>query len=116
MEDEKISLDRAVNDRNALQTMLEGRGWQVLMGIAEGQIGTRTNSIILRPLHETAAIYEQEFSKGEIAGIKLFQNMPQNAIDALSNDIVKEQRQQKAAKSDDNEVKDNESNSNRNAP
>lgn len=113
--EEKINLSQSVNDRHALRDMMESNGWAVLMGIAEGQTTSRSGGILLQPLQTGDAIYEQEFAKGEIAGIKLFQNMPQNAIEALTNDIATAQAAIAAKTNEDEEIDDG-TNSTRNAP
>lgn len=47
----------------------------------------RQNSLILVPLKKMSAVFEQEFGKGEVAGIKLFMKMTDAEIDSLEAEI-----------------------------
>lgn len=55
--------------------------WQILMKLAEEQIASRKNNLRLPVKLE--GIFEQEFAKGEMAGISLFCELPEIIITNL---------------------------------
>lgn len=82
-----------------LQDLVRSRGWVRLSSIAEAQVKTRTNNA-LKPLDQNSTPYQAEFLKGEIAGIRLFMQLPQIAIEALRQ----QQKEQEDASDDDSET------------
>lgn len=61
--------------------------WKLLMDIANNQLTTRTNEIILSPVLTLDATFHQEFTKGEVSGIKLFCRFPELLIESLNVEI-----------------------------
>jgi hypothetical protein len=62
-------------------------GFAWLLKVAEDQVKSRTEVIILTPLSGVDAALEQEYKKGEISGIKLFSELVDIRIDELERDI-----------------------------
>lgn len=75
-------------DYKALKNLLESRGWELLMKIAEAQILSRHGTILdqMRPGEE----YEREFLKGECSGIQTFKLLPETIVEQLERDLEKE--------------------------
>ena len=70
-----------------LQGLLKLASWHTLHALAQQQLTTRIDAVILNPASGADGVYAQEYMKGEIAGIKLFLQMPQLLIDQLQSDI-----------------------------
>ncbi len=88
MQDEtEQSLEELQRDQHALQELIEGRGWEVLMNIAEGQKRNRTNRVMLTTVNADYTVEAEQFEKGEVSGITLFQTMPDVALEGLEEDI-----------------------------
>ena len=85
MIEEVRSLDLAMNERGVLKELIESSGWKLLMEIAEAQVAVKRNQMNVPCTLEDFP--KQEFSKGEAAGIQLFQRMPLDAIEALTPEI-----------------------------
>ncbi len=77
--------------------------YKQLLKIAEEQIARRENEIILTPLKTHDAVFEQEFAKGEVSGIKLFTNMLPTMIETLESD-VEERLKKEQENADENDV------------
>lgn len=80
--------------RHALEVMLASPGWTVYSTIAQGQIDARRNGVILRPLTGMDAVLEQEFAKGECAGLMLAQSMVVTLLEQLTSAIEAEASQE----------------------
>lgn len=98
MSEERLSAEQLINDKQALKELMDSRGWRVLMEIADSQIAVR-GSWIFGPIPQDKVL-EQEFTKGELAGIKLFQSMPLDAIESLELDILQAQMDEVEEKTD----------------
>lgn len=61
-------------------SLVRSPGWAELREVALAQIATRQN-LNLGPIKDTSGIYEQEYRKGEVAGIQLFLSLPDIQID-----------------------------------
>jgi hypothetical protein len=83
-------LNEMMGERHALKQLMDSAGWAILMDIANGQLNSR-GPTVLGPM-PADRIYEIEFMKGEMAGIGLFQNMPENAIEGLRLEIQEERQ------------------------
>lgn len=82
-----------------LRSLQRTRGYARLMFIAEEQVKARTSNVILNALKCMDDVLEQEYKKGEIAGIQLIMEMTNTHILALESEI----------ESKLNEVKENDS-------
>lgn len=89
MEKQDRELQQMREQRHALRTLIESPEWKTLEDIGNGQIQHRINSIVLTPLAGADAVFEQEYKKGEVQGIKLFFSLPMTLIESLSEDIDK---------------------------
>ncbi len=85
IEEKPRSLDLAMNERGLLRELIASSGWKLLVEIAEAQVAVKRNQMNVPCTLE--AFPKQEFSKGEAAGIQLFQRMPFDAIEALTPEI-----------------------------
>jgi hypothetical protein len=65
-----------------LRGLVRSPAWDRLCEFAREQIANRQNEVNA-PLGDAGRIYQQEFMKGELAGIKLFTEMPQMIVDDL---------------------------------
>ena len=74
-------------ERLSLTQLLEQPGWRWLMKTADEQIHNRRQTFELTPLPNMDAIFEQEFKKGEISGIMLFQAIADHRIKELTEVI-----------------------------
>ena len=66
-----------------LRKLIKSPGWVQLLKIADAQIETRRRAIILSPLKAMDEVLEQEYAKGEIAGIMLFLSLPETWMQSL---------------------------------
>lgn len=88
--DDRIKSQRAREAQEELSGLraLQGhKGFQELLKIAQIQVDNRTQQIFLNPLKSLDAALEQEYSKGEVAGIKLFMEMTKIRIQDLEDEI-----------------------------
>ena len=81
-------LKEAREAANEFKEMMETAGWQRLKKIMDTQIEGRQNEILLQPVQDTHA---QEYSKGELHGIRLTMDIPRLAIE-LSKDLTEQAR------------------------
>lgn len=112
--EEKLpTYEEQVRDLHDLQELVESRGWALLMQAAEGQKKSRQHRVMLTPVSAEYPVGMEQFEKGEVAGIMLFQDLPHTAIEDLQV-AVEYARQQMEA--NDNEVNENGDGTERNAP
>lgn len=79
---------REVQEELALvRGLVKHAAWKQLMEIAGKQLTTRTDNVILIPVTGADACFGQEFMKGEIAGIRLFMNLPRILEEQLEDEI-----------------------------
>ena len=72
---------------DALRTLLASPGWGLLAEVIDQQVATRTDSIILKPLQGTDEALGQEFSKGEIAGLRLLRHLPDALVKMYEEEL-----------------------------
>ena len=77
----------------ALRQLLKSPGWELLVKHAQAQIQTRTDTVILTPLESTGKVTQQEFQKGEIAGMRLLIALPESLIETVKAILDKQQRE-----------------------
>lgn len=70
-----------------LTSLIAHPGYQFLMEVAQSQIETRINGIILTPLNTYDETLKQEYAKGEVAGIQLFKSLAEARVRDLSERI-----------------------------
>lgn len=64
-----------------LRHLLASEGWKVYCGVVEKQQTARLDGIVLTPLPGLDAALEQEYKKGEIAGMRMALQLPQALLD-----------------------------------
>lgn len=64
------------------QGLISLDAWERLMVVATGQVTSRV-PMLRQPISGVDAAFEQEFVKGEMAGIELFQNLPHTEVERL---------------------------------
>ncbi len=80
----QAQLKEAREAADEFKAMLETAGWKRLQAIMDAQQESRRNEILLQPVQDTHA---QEYSKGELHGIRLTMDIPKLAIE-LSKDLA----------------------------
>jgi len=86
---------REVQEELALvRGLIKHSAWGQLMEIASKQLTTRTDNIILVPVTGADACFGQEFMKGEIAGIRLFMNLPRILEEQLTDELAQMEKEQ----------------------
>ena len=101
-EQQELSRDdrlRALQEElSKLKSLQEHRGYLYFMEIAKAQRVIRTSTVLLNPLKTMDEVLEQEYKKGEIAGITLFENLVeirmtdiQQQLDEIAEEMKDEQ-------------------------
>lgn len=76
-EDEMPADERKARDAvRAFRELLASEGWRILKEVVEQQIKSRTDHIILTPRGDMKSEWDQEYKKGEVAGMKLVLEFP----------------------------------------
>lgn len=89
MEEERDPELRELQEElSKLNSLVKHPGYVDLLKIADQQIDARTQAVFLNPLKAMDEVLEQEFKKGEIAGIKLFREIVGIEIGRLEEDIA----------------------------
>ena len=70
-----------------MRKLLKSEGWARLREYAEAQIQTRRDDIELKPLEAMDQVLAEQFTKGEIAGIRHFVMMPENVVESLEAEL-----------------------------
>lgn len=76
-----------VADKRALEEMVQGPGWKLLMQTMKDQRDLRLGEYAFKPLDSADKIYAQEFIKGEVSGLALAMVTPEAMIQVLSQQI-----------------------------
>lgn len=71
----------------ALQGLTKSKGWEILVGLAQEQMTRRQNQILFTPIGDDWSTLQQEFTKGEVGGIRLFIAIPQMTIESLEMEL-----------------------------
>lgn len=58
--------------------------------MVEAQIQFRDGQVLRRPLSSTEKVYEQEFVKGEAAGMATVLALPKQIVDTIRADLISE--------------------------
>jgi hypothetical protein len=75
----------ALLQKEHLQALLLSPGWHILQAVFKTQIEARTNRVMLQPLGDDTGyttVYQQEFYKGEAAGIRLVLELPKIMLES----------------------------------
>lgn len=73
--------------RSSLKNLIEHPGYKWLMKLAESQRLARTGEILLNPLKTMDEVLEQEYKKGEVHGIMLFETIAESHVLSLEEEI-----------------------------
>lgn len=87
MNEKEDSLEVKIELRRKLEDLVSSPGWDVLKEIADGQVAARRNRVMLTPVSTNYSVETEQFEKGEVAGVLLFLDMPQTAIEGLIDEI-----------------------------
>lgn len=82
-------LASALDMKKAYEELQAFPAWQILKAQLEKQVQIRTERVMLTPLKALDSAMEQEFEKGEVAGIRLVLALPQQMFDDLSFEVDK---------------------------
>lgn len=86
----ELDLRALQEERFKLTDLRDHAGYRYLMQIAKAQMNARHQAVFLTPLKKLDDTLEQEYHKGEMAGIALFMNMVDVRVDELTNAINQE--------------------------
>ena len=76
-------------ERHDFVSLQQHRGWKRLQEFVKAQREGRVNDLLLRPETETKEVH---FVRGELAGIKLFSEIPSIEVARLTEEIDKRQK------------------------
>lgn len=88
------ALREALVQKEELSLLLATKGWSILCEILNDQIVARTNKVMLLPLGDpngNLSVEQQEFMKGEVAGIRTMLQLPQDLL-ATADAIVEQNK------------------------
>lgn len=68
----------AARNKKMMEELVSHEGWKLLTGFGKGQVGSRSNKVLLEPTKEPFAV---EYMKGEIQGIQLILATPEKLIE-----------------------------------
>lgn len=99
-----MTVDETLNDEANLEEnerfvavmkgLLASEGWKVYCDVIEKQQVVRFDGIILSPLASMDQVLEQEYKKGEVAGLRMCLRLPQALLEAAEENL----RQQRATR------------------
>lgn len=78
----ELSPEKERERNDALKALTRSVGWAILRQAAEVQCTIREQQVLLRPVAPDWLVTQQEFAKGEAAGIRLFLALPGQMIEA----------------------------------
>lgn len=76
----------AIERKEALEALLRSQGWDILLGILREQVQTRTNLVMLSKV-DSNGLYAQEFTKGEVAALRMVINLPRALVDNFNSEL-----------------------------
>lgn len=80
---------------SACRSFLESKAGAGLLKMLDGQITTRTQELILKPLDNILEAVQVEYAKGEIAGLMLARNYPELYLGTLEEELSKRKSETK---------------------
>jgi len=99
-ENKKELLSSALELKRAYEELQAFPAWATIKAQLEKQVRVRTDRIMLTPLTNLDAAMEQEYAKGEVAGIRLVLRLPEQTgedlgfeIQQLSNQMKEEENE-----------------------
>lgn len=76
----------ALERKTALEALLSSPGWDILKEIVREQVRYRTNLVMLTKVTPESAL-EQEFTKGEVAALRMIIALPRVMVDNFNSDL-----------------------------
>lgn len=89
MDEKETLLAQQRKELSELRNLIKLPGWDRLVEIGDGQRKARWNQVMIKPCKSVDATLEQEFMKGEYAGIALFFQLPLDRIGDLE-ELIKQ--------------------------
>lgn len=86
-ENKKELLSSALELKRAYEELQAFPAWATIKAQLEKQVRVRTDRIMLTPLTNLDAAMEQEYAKGEVAGIRLVLCLPEQTVEDLGFEI-----------------------------
>ena len=72
MSEEVVDRSETIGEQNSeLEALTKSVAWGMVVAFIEDQVTRRMNNIMLTPLKESADLAEQNFARGECAGLLL---------------------------------------------
>lgn len=93
---DEASLEENERFVSAMKGLLASDGWKVYCDVIEKQQVVRFDGIILNPLASMDQVLEQEYKKGEIAGLRMCLQLPQTLL-SVAEEALRQQREQRDA-------------------
>jgi hypothetical protein len=84
---DSVEVRELQEELSKLRGLVLHAGYDYLVKIAQAQLETRRQQIILTPLKSMDEVLAQEFAKGETAGIELFTRLVDIRINYLESEI-----------------------------
>ncbi len=84
---DSVEVRELQEELSKLRGLVLHAGYDYLVKIAQAQLETRRQQIILTPLKSMDEVLAQEFAKGETAGIELFTRLVDIRINDLESEI-----------------------------
>ena len=85
-----------------LQDLLQHRGWELLLDVLSKNVKIRENIILRRRCRSVEDLYEQEFLKGEVSGIRFVLALPSTIVSVAGE--VRKAELKLEGKEDDDQV------------
>lgn len=98
---DEFNLEKAERMHHALRQLVASDGWKEYIAIMAQHQKVRLDMIVLAPLSGVDAAFEQEYKKGEIAGISLALSFPQTVIESLDTALAEARSQRDETKGDE---------------
>ena len=96
-ENKEELLSSALELKRAYEELQVFPAWATIKAQLEKQVRARTDRIMLTPLTNLDAAMEQEYAKGEVAGIRLVLCLPEQTVEDLGFEIQQLINQMKEA-------------------
>jgi hypothetical protein len=71
----------------SFRKLVQCPGWAALVEVVTAQQKLRDGTVLRKPLESADKVFEQEFVKGEAAGMGVVLALPQQIIDAIRADL-----------------------------
>lgn len=79
--------EKLIEARHQLKTLVASPGWQLYCLMVGKQIAGRTDGIILQALESMDGALAQEYSKGEVASLRMAVTLPETLTEAITSSL-----------------------------